>query len=98
MGIYDAAWKRYRRLRLTFWIGAVGFLPFLFVLMLLYALKVYVPLIVVGVYLGFFAVVRFRKTFFRCPQCRQFFAVLWGHQPRPLAPECVHCGLPKFSP
>lgn len=97
MGKYDKEWKRYRRLRLASWVGRFGFFPFLFVLALLYALKVFVPVIIVAAYLALFSVVEFRKTFFRCPRCQNFFAVLWGHQPRPLAPECVHCGLPKFA-
>jgi hypothetical protein len=98
MGQYDAAWKRYRRLRLIYRMGVWGFLPYLFILDFFHIINgVSVPVLIVQVYILFFAVVSFRLYFFRCPRCRRFFATVWGYSPKLHASECLQCGLRKFS-
>jgi hypothetical protein len=97
MGKYDSQWRRYRRLRLLHRLGYCGFLPFLIVLAILHQLGVPISPLVLAAYILFFLVVEFRFIFFRCPRCRRFFASAWRYSPKLYTPECLNCGLKKFS-
>jgi len=98
MGTYDAAWKRYRRLRLHLWSGFAGFaLSGLFVVLAKLPSRfdgaVLIPF---AFWLNMaIAIARFKR--FRCPRCNKEFERRWLNKKYPDRNTCPHCGLPKFA-
>jgi hypothetical protein len=98
---YAEQWQRYRRLRTTALVLAIGFLPWSFVVMLTAAklqppMQSYLILAGVGGWLVGFWFAGMRLSFWRCPRCgKPFGRKLYSG--KTFVRECAHCGLPKYA-
>jgi predicted RNA-binding Zn-ribbon protein involved in translation (DUF1610 family) len=97
--VYDQAWKRYRLLRLHYWIAFAGFGLSVFTLVFAnrqsnFGWKGLVPVMAFWLYVAI-AGNRFRQ--FPCPRCGKYFKKRWPSEKRFPPGSCPHCGLEKFS-
>jgi hypothetical protein len=106
-GSYAAAWRRYRRSRLGFWILFLLFLPVMALSGRLFE-RVGIGqgnvLLVAFVWMILFLVEGYRKGNFECPRCGQLFFRKFDSRPwradwvyNPFARRCMHCALPKWA-
>jgi len=98
MNIYDAAWKKYRRLQFTFIALFAGFIPFC---LMLWLLNHMLPSDYYGVllvpYFVRWIVAGIRFITFHCPRCDERFAMTWWYSTGGFNTNCVRCGLHKFA-
>lgn len=94
---YRAAWQRYKWFRRLSLVLLIGWVP----IILLCARFGWNLL---GFYLLLTIAAGIVKSIWPCPRCHQSFSkperffFRGGGYPGGIAPECVHCGLPKFAP
>lgn len=100
---YAAAWKRYKVLRLLFFVLGVGWLPFVLGIVMFtdhwslnsatdYPAMVAWFLVLLWVIAA--CVVGAMRILWPCPRCGKLFRGFF----RPFLPKrCVHCGLPRWS-
>jgi hypothetical protein len=96
---YRTHWQRYKWFKRLSWIILLGWAPIL-VLWVHFDLGWSFP----GVYLLLNYAFGIASAVWPCPRCRQCFSkperffYRGGGYPGGIAPQCVHCGLPKFAP
>ena len=106
-GPYSAAWRRYRRWSLAFWLAFLLYLPGLAFLShaLGWTRGDGAPVLIAAfVWIVASAAIGYVKSNFRCPRCgelffRKFDDRSWRRdwQHNPFARRCMHCGLAKWS-
>lgn len=96
---YRSHWQWYKRFRKLSWVILLGWVPLIFL---------WDRFGFSGRWLVFYLLLNYAagiaKSVWPCPRCRQSFSkperffFRGGGYPGGIAPECVHCGLPKFAP
>ncbi|HEU5457545.1 MAG TPA: hypothetical protein VFU68_02895 [Terracidiphilus sp.] len=100
MGAYTQNWQRYRSLRRTALLFALGIVPVAWLLRFLHEPPGVHTMrtSLLALYGLFWMIAALRFEFFPCPRCGQAFATTWLYNRGFFASECVHCGLPKYDP
>ncbi|HEY7204186.1 MAG TPA: hypothetical protein VIA61_07825 [Methylomirabilota bacterium] len=106
-GPYSAAWRRYRRWSLAFWLVFVLYLPGLAFLSqaMGWSRNGGGPVFVAAfVWMIAFAAIGYVKWNFECPRCGELFFRKLDARPwrqdwyrNPFARHCMHCGLAKWA-
>jgi hypothetical protein len=104
-GPYAAAWQRYRRWRLAFWVLFLLYLPSLAGVSraLGWTRGSGAPIVAAAiVWMIALAIVGYPTSNFPCPRCGKPFFRKFDDRPgrmswqrNPFARRCMHCGLPK---
>jgi membrane protease YdiL (CAAX protease family) len=95
---YDAAWKRFRQLRLHVRLGIACFVLGTLATFVISHHRGLGWAGLLGVFFWFYlfiAIGRFKQ--FRCPRCGNKFERSWPSKEFPVRGTCPYCGLPKFS-
>lgn len=94
---YKAAWERLRRLRFLFGLLFLGWLPFAYLLFLVFRLLHWnenIAMILVLMWIPFMPVVAWKWSYWKCPRCGYAFKGKYSlFFPR----HCNHCGLPIWA-
>ncbi len=97
---YEEDWRQYKRIRNTFFLVFVTYVPVCFALAVISVklLGTFTPaLVAAGIWMILFLFTGVRLNTWRCPRCGKWFSATWWYNLGFLARRCVHCGLPKYG-
>ena len=100
MADYQEDWKEYKRIRNTFFLVFLTYIPVCgtvgFISEKLFHTST--PVFVVAfLWMALFLITGVRLQLWRCPRCGEWFCGTWWYNKGFLARRCVHCGLRKYE-
>jgi hypothetical protein len=97
---YEEDWREYKRIRNTFLLVFVTYVPVCFCIGVL-SVKLFGTFtpgfVAAGLWMILFLFNGMRLNTWRCPRCEKWFSGTWWYNLGFLARRCVHCGLPKYG-
>jgi hypothetical protein len=97
---YEEDWREYKRIRNTFLILLVTYVPVCFGVgaISMKLRNTFTPgFVAAGIWMVLLVFNGVRLNIWRCPNCGRWFSGTWWYNLGFLARRCVHCGLPKYK-
>lgn len=100
---YSAKWRGFKRVRAAYWLVSFVGLVVLAGLMTINPKMIYASdnftslgIILVLTWIVAQAITGYQVYWFRCPRCHKFFSKISFNEGL-IAPNCAHCGLPRYA-